>query len=277
VFYMYTSECLDGDTIVCRSAPIASQILPSNSDGIKVLQASWHLVSNNHFAVLTSDAVFRLLDLSSDLEKPEQEFYVQPIVPGKCQNASAIYPVEFSYGSDHLWDRFSIFILFTDGSIFVLCPVVPFGSDYSRRHIQEVYEDVNAFGLKSSNPNVATNSHLAIAWLEATFPDLLHQSTDDSLTLQGAFCRVCEENSESEGKSSSCEGKAVGFMYNSVGKYSVLVTAWSSEQLQIDALGDEIQPQWNIGMPSDANMLIRRFNMPWFIMSLRILGHGVKC
>jgi nuclear pore complex protein Nup88 len=267
VFYKRVSE--DGDTIVCRSAPIASQILPSNSDGIKVLPATWHPVSNNHFAVLTSDAVSRLFDWSSDLEKPEQEFYLQPIVPGKCQNASAIYPVEFSYGSDHLWDRFLVFILFTDGSIFVLCPVVPFGSDYSRRHIQEVYEDVNAFGLKSSNPNVVTNSHLAIAWLEATFPDLLHQSTDssllmsrahpyapvdDSLTLQGPLCRVCEENSESEGKSSPCEGKAVGFMYNFVGKDSVLVTAWGSGQLQIDALADEIQPQWSIGVPTRLNV-----------------------
>ncbi|CAD6262137.1 unnamed protein product [Miscanthus lutarioriparius] len=165
--------------------------------------------------------------------------------------------------------RTLVFILFSDGSIFVLCPVVPFGSDYSKKHIQEIYEDVNAFGLKSSNPNVVTNSHLAIAWLEATFPDLLHQSTDtsflmskghayapvdDSLTLQGPLCRVCEESNESEGKNSSCEGKAVGFMYSSAGKDSVLVTAWGSGQLQIDALADEIQPQWNIGVPSRLNV-----------------------
>ncbi|OEL18440.1 Nuclear pore complex protein NUP88 [Dichanthelium oligosanthes] len=269
VLYVHERVSEDGDTIICRTAPIASKILPSNSDGIKVLQASWHPFSNNHFSVLTSDAVFRLFDLSSDLEQPEQEFYLQPILPGKCQNASAICPVAFSYGSDHLWDRFSVFILFSDGSIFVLCPVVPFGSDYSKKHIQEIYEDVNAFGLKSSNPNVVTNSHLAIAWLEATFPDLLHQSTDmsllmskahpyapvdDSLTLQGPLCRVCEENNESESKSSACEGKAVGFMYSSAGKDSVLVTAWGSGQLQVDALADEIQPQWNIGIPTCLNV-----------------------
>ncbi|XP_066345828.1 nuclear pore complex protein NUP88 isoform X2 [Miscanthus floridulus] len=269
VLYVHERVSEDGDIIICRTAPVACQILPSDSDGIKVLQASWHPFSNNHFAVLTSDAVFRLFDLSSDLEQPEQEFYLQSILPGKCQNASAICPVAFSYGSDHLWDRFSVFILFSDGSIFVLCPVVPFGSDYSKKHIQEIYEDVNAFGLKSSNPNVVTNSHLAIAWLEATFPDLLHQSTDtsylmskahayapvdDSLTLQGPLCRVCEESNESEGKNSSCEGKAVGFMYSSAGKDSVLVTAWGSGQLQIDALADEIQPQWNIGVPSRLNV-----------------------
>ncbi|KAG2568614.1 hypothetical protein PVAP13_7NG408400 [Panicum virgatum] len=223
VLYVHERVSEDGDTIICRTAPIASQILPSNNDGIKVLQASWHPFSNNHFAVLSFDI--------------------------RC--------------------CFQVFILFSDGSIFVLCPVVPFGSDYSKKHIQEIYEDVNAFGLKSSNPNVVTNSHLAIAWLEATFPDLLHQSTDtsllmskahpyapvdDSLTLQGPLCRVCEENNESEGKSSNCEGKAVGFMYSSAGKDSILVTAWGSGQLQVDALADEIQPQWNIGIPTRLNV-----------------------
>ncbi|KAM3389286.1 hypothetical protein ACQJBY_011421 [Aegilops geniculata] len=269
VLYVHERVSEDGDTIICRTAPVASQILPTNNDGIKVLQTSWHPFSSSHFGVLTSDAVFRLFDLSFDLEQPEQEFYLQPILPGRCQNASSICTVAFSYGSDHLWDRFSVFILFSDGSIFVLCPVVPFGCDYSKKHIEEIYEDVNTFGLKSSNPNVVTNSHLAIAWLEATFPELLRQSADsstlmsrarayapvdDSLTLQGPLCRVCEENNELEGKSSSCEGKAVGFVYSSVGKDSVLVTAWGSGQLQIDALADEIQPQWSIGVPTRLNV-----------------------
>jgi nuclear pore complex protein Nup88 len=71
--------------------------------------------------------------------------------------------------------------------------------------------------------------------------------------MQGPLCRVCEENNELEGKGSSCDGKAVGFVYSSVGKDSVLVTAWSSGQLQIDALADEIQPQWSIGVPTCLN------------------------
>ncbi|KAL5216333.1 hypothetical protein ABZP36_007734 [Zizania latifolia] len=269
VLHVHERVSEDGDTIICRTAPVASQILPSNNDGIKVMQTSWHPFSSRHFGVLTSDAVFRLFDLSFDLEKPEQEFYLQPILPGKCQNASSISPVAFSYGSDRLWDRFSVFILFSDGSIFVLCPIVPFGSDYSKKHIQEIYEDVDTFGLKSSNQNVVTNSHLAIAWLEATFPDLLHQqadtsafisrahpyaSLDDSLTLQGPLCRVCEENNEPESRSSSCEGKAVDFVYSSAGKDSILVTTWGSGQLQIDALADEIQPQWIIGIPTRPNV-----------------------
>ncbi|AQK45993.1 Nuclear pore complex protein NUP88 [Zea mays] len=72
--------------------------------------------------------------------------------------------------------------------------------------------------------------------------------------MQGPLCTVCEESNESESKSSSCEGKAVGFMYSSAGKDSVLVTAWGSGLLQVDALADEIQPRWNIGVPSRLNV-----------------------
>jgi nuclear pore complex protein Nup88 len=43
-------------------------------------------------------------------------------------------------------------------------------------------------------------------------------------------------------------------MYSSAGKDSVLVTAWDSGHLQIDALADEIQPQWNIGVPTRLNV-----------------------
>ena len=46
-----------------------------------------------------------------------------------------------------------------------------------------------------------------------------------------------------------CEGRAISFLYNLVSKDSILVTAWSGGQLQIDALADEIQPVWIVGSP----------------------------
>lgn len=40
--------------------------------------------------------------------QPEQEFYLQPVEPGKSRNAASICAVDFSFGGDHLWDRFSV-------------------------------------------------------------------------------------------------------------------------------------------------------------------------
>ena len=50
----------------------------------------------------------RLFDLSSNLIQPEQEYYLQPAKPGRHRNATSICPVDFSFGGDHLWDRFSV-------------------------------------------------------------------------------------------------------------------------------------------------------------------------
>lgn len=51
---------------------------------------------------------YRLFDLSADLQQPEQEYYLQPVEPGRSRNAASICPVDFSFGGDHLWDRFSV-------------------------------------------------------------------------------------------------------------------------------------------------------------------------
>lgn len=50
----------------------------------------------------------------------------------------------------------------------------------------EIYSDANMFGVKSSNPLSASNSSLAIDWLEAVFPDLTEQGTrvENSLVLK---------------------------------------------------------------------------------------------
>lgn len=50
----------------------------------------------------------RIFDLSSDVGLPEQEYYLQPVDPGQSRNAASICPVDFSFGADHLWDRFSV-------------------------------------------------------------------------------------------------------------------------------------------------------------------------
>jgi hypothetical protein len=61
----------------------------------------------------------RLFDLSSDVLKPEQEYYLQPVEPGRSRNAASICPVDFSFGGDHLWDRFSVSSV--SGLVFNAC------------------------------------------------------------------------------------------------------------------------------------------------------------
>ncbi|XP_043723661.1 nuclear pore complex protein NUP88 [Telopea speciosissima] len=265
IMYLYGRTSTKDNTIICRTVKLGSGIYFDSNSSVRTLQVLWHPYSDIHLGILSSDSVFRLFDLSYSLEQPEQEYYLQPVEPGRCYNTASICPVGFSFGGEHLWDRFSVFVLFADGSVYILCPVVPFGSVYRWESIAEIYNDAHTFGLKSANSRAVSNSSIAIAWLEATFPELCHQDMeggkisalkahphaqfDASLSLQGPLRKLCHGGGEddSEVQGAICEGRAVDFLYNSVSKDSILVTAWSSGQLQIDALADEIQPAWNVG------------------------------
>ncbi|KAG5533508.1 hypothetical protein RHGRI_027627 [Rhododendron griersonianum] len=267
VMYLYgcTSTKDGSGTSICRTVSIGSHIYSSGNNVIRTLQVSWHPCSDSHMGILSSDSVLRIFDLSTALEQPEQEYYLQPVEPGRCRNAASICPVEFSFGGDHLWDRFSVFVLFSDGSVYILCPVVPFGSVYKWESILEMYHDAQTFGLESSYPKAVSNSNRAITWLEATFPELCLEATggnlsavkaqpyalfDASISLQGPLPKVGHGGEEDiHAQVEESEGRAVSLLYNAISKDSILVTAWSGGQLQIDALADEIQPVWIVGTP----------------------------
>lgn len=55
-------------------------------------------------------------------------------------------------------------------------------------------------------------------------------------------------------REAECKGRAVSLLYNLVSKDSILVTAYSAGQLQVDALVDEIQPVWISGSSSRLRM-----------------------
>ncbi|KAL8137344.1 hypothetical protein V2J09_003345 [Rumex salicifolius] len=263
VMYLSGRTSTRDNSTICRTISVGSELFLGCNGAIRLLQSTWHPYGDTHLGVLSSDSVFRIFDVSSASGKPEQEYYLQPAEPGRVRNAASICPVDFSFGRDHLWDRFSVFILFSDGSVYVICPVAPFGSVYIWDSVMEIYSDAQAFGLKSSNANAVTNSMLAISWLEATFPGLRQEGKqvanssavkahayaliDASLLLQGPLCKLCHSGEDQVLHAAECEGHAVSFLYNSIGKDSVLVVAWSGGQLQIDALADEIQPLWNTG------------------------------
>ncbi|KAH6769106.1 nuclear pore complex protein-like protein, partial [Perilla frutescens var. frutescens] len=264
VMYLYGRSSVEENTIICRIDSIGSEIYFQRNNFIRILQISWHPYSDTHLGILSSDSVFRIFDLSTDIGQPEQEYYLQPVEQGSCRNAAAICPVDFSFGGEHLWDKFSVFILFSDGSSYIICPVVPFGSVYKWESILEVYTDAHTFGLKSADSKAVNNSNMAISWLEATFPELVRQAGDGgqlyivraqpfvlldaSVSLQGPLRKVCHGVTEdSDVQRGASEGRAVSFHYNLVGKDTILVIARSDGQLQLDALADEIQPVWKTG------------------------------
>ncbi|KAG4377072.1 hypothetical protein GLYMA_18G028167v4 [Glycine max] len=118
VMYLYGRASKKDVNLICRTITVGSQMYSTGGNDIRVLQALWYPYSDTHLGILSSDSVFRLFNFAVDPLQPEQEYYLQPVEPGRSRNASSLCPVDFSFGGDHLWDRFSVFILFMGLSMY---------------------------------------------------------------------------------------------------------------------------------------------------------------
>lgn len=95
---------------------------------------SWHQHSPNHFAVLTSDSRFKLYNIK-DLTLAEQTFQLKPTdsrarafaAPGLQRSSDSVRITSFAFAAPVSWSMFSIFFLASNGTVFLLCPVAPFG------------------------------------------------------------------------------------------------------------------------------------------------------
>lgn len=62
---------------------------------------------------------------------------------------------------------------------------------FKSESVLEIYSDAHTFGLNSANTKAASNSRLAISWLEATFPDLQNQEVEgENLSVLRAHAYV---------------------------------------------------------------------------------------
>lgn len=60
---------------------------------------------------------------------------------------------------------------------------VDFCSSCRRSHIEEIQSDITMFGLNPSYSESVCNAHLAIDWLEATYPELKGHLVEGDNTL----------------------------------------------------------------------------------------------
>ncbi|KVH93125.1 hypothetical protein Ccrd_004816, partial [Cynara cardunculus var. scolymus] len=98
VFFCCHGESRVNISLTRRTVSVGSDLYFNTNNAIRTLKVSRHPYSDTHLGIISSDSVFRLYDLSSALEQPEQEYYLQPVERGRLRNASSICPVDFSFG-----------------------------------------------------------------------------------------------------------------------------------------------------------------------------------
>jgi hypothetical protein len=124
--------------IQCAQCPFFADT-KTIAQGVTVIQAAWHPLSDSHIVVLCSDRALRVFDIrtwsQANVVEPEQTFSLT------AHEASSSDFVGFSFGSDagmkqlltgsketsFIVEAFSIYLLHSNGNLYSLCPVVPRG------------------------------------------------------------------------------------------------------------------------------------------------------
>jgi nuclear pore complex protein Nup88 len=109
--------------------------------GLQVLDVMWHPDSEHHIGVLTSDSVIRIYNLNEPA-LPEQIFELKRGKIGLSIHEDDSWnepvPVSFRFGQGEGWNTFSIFVLMSNGDLRTLCPIAPFGVQYSSRFLKRL-------------------------------------------------------------------------------------------------------------------------------------------
>lgn len=102
--------------------------------GASVMRMAWHPLSDQHLLVLLSDGSLRMYAASRGAALAlEQEWL---LCPAGAPAGGALRPplppdppaVDFGFFAQHGWGAASIVILFRDGALRALCPVLPWGA-----------------------------------------------------------------------------------------------------------------------------------------------------
>jgi len=132
--------------------------------GLQILQVAWHPSSDHHVGVLTSDNIWRIFSLHEP-SYPEQTFELgglQQVTRERVLGMSTMKgekAVTFAFGPPvDSWERFTVFFMTLSGSIYILCPVAPFGC---RFHLA-----AGAQPFPAGRHELHTDIQTSEAWLE---------------------------------------------------------------------------------------------------------------
>lgn len=132
--------------------------------GLQILQVTWHPWSDAHFAVLASDNVLRLYHVDY-LSTPEQQVELQlQSGPLGLPDLERTHMVAFAFGSPELWERFAVYFLDSEGAVYVLTPLCPFGGELPTQVLQELHRSCDSFGDEDDQRSCTR------VWLQRSFP-----------------------------------------------------------------------------------------------------------
>ncbi|KAK9806546.1 hypothetical protein WJX73_009600 [Symbiochloris irregularis] len=264
-----------GSAVEACSAHLLGESVFAPRPGLQVLQMDFHPGSAEHILMLTSDNVLRLFNIHQP-HAAEQCFELQ-LSSSRALGLTSMrqrQAVAFVCGPAHGWLRFTVFILCSDGSMFALCPIAPFGSSVNQAAVQQLGAEPSSSG--DSLTNTATSLWLQQAFALPTFtaradspnglsptasPEHKHESLIRPYALEDYMPGLLgplpvstsnsepaddsDDDSEAGGADLACSLTIIGFGDSC----TALVAASTSGMLSAFLLASQPEPTWTHGSP----------------------------
>lgn len=102
-----------------------------NNKNVNIIKAIWYPYSDNIIVILTEDLYLSFYNVRLNNDKIIFSINLNEYKP-KINS--------FCYGSNNLWDKFTIYLFHENGTISYLCPVFPPGYELSYKCLKELKE-----------------------------------------------------------------------------------------------------------------------------------------
>jgi len=114
----------------------------AKGSGREILKVEFHPLNGSYIGVLTTQGMFYLYNLTSDIDKAEQDFeLLKKYSGGALDNKKLLSSFCFGNTKNYSWNAFTVFFLLSNGDVYSLCPVVP-GSIHIEPMFINVLEEI---------------------------------------------------------------------------------------------------------------------------------------
>lgn len=100
--------------------PAATHLFETRPN-LRLLHAAWSPHAHGFLMLLTSDGSLRLFDVVTRKSAAVERWRLRVVTSGGA-------PVSFAFGRGKAWDGLSVYVLATDGRIYVCSPIAPIGT-----------------------------------------------------------------------------------------------------------------------------------------------------
>ena len=221
-------------TVACRSYAVGP--LSPTSSAFALLHAAFHPLSSHHILLLLSSAshttALHLYNLTADLDQPE---LVVPLPASSSSSRAASFCFAASKAG---WSAWTVYVLYDDGRISTVCPLLPSGVAVRRADVAAMRQVEQGMLSRTGDEDARAR----LSWLSETFGGE-RDDLDELVVSQQSSLRPLAGSAMDVG-SSVLRGEGAVALISLSASAVQLARVYSSGRVDVLAGVSEVQPRF---------------------------------